>query len=92
VGANGGCVEDEGAWYEAKVEAQVPEEEGWRGRGYPSSPRKFAACINRWLRPTIFCSYVCIPSNVMWSIVEPTRWASWYISRAVSYYQDQTDC
>jgi hypothetical protein len=28
----------------------------------------------------------------MWSIVEPTCWARWYISKAVSYYQDWTDC
>jgi hypothetical protein len=27
-----GRVEDEGAWYEAEVEAQLLEEEGWRGR------------------------------------------------------------
>jgi hypothetical protein len=32
VGANGGRVEDEGAWYEAEVEAQLLEEEGWQGR------------------------------------------------------------
>jgi hypothetical protein len=32
VGVNGGRVEDEGAWYETKVEAQLLEEEGWWGR------------------------------------------------------------
>jgi hypothetical protein len=32
VGANGGRVENKGAWYEAKVEAQMLEEEGSRGR------------------------------------------------------------
>jgi hypothetical protein len=32
VGVNGGCVKEEGAWYEAEVEAQLLEEEGWRGR------------------------------------------------------------
>jgi hypothetical protein len=32
VGANGGRVEDEDVWYEAEVEAQLLEEEGWRGR------------------------------------------------------------
>jgi hypothetical protein len=36
--------------------------------------------------------YPYIPSNVMWSIVEPTCWASWYNSRVVSYYQDRTNC
>jgi hypothetical protein len=54
VGANGGRVEDEGtngahvkgegAWYEAEVEAHVLEDEGWRGRRYPLSPRKFTTC------------------------------------------------
>jgi hypothetical protein len=85
VGANGGRVgvgnngrvEDEGAWYEAEVEAQLLEDEGWRGRRYPSSSRKFTTCMNHWLRPTIFCSFVRIPSNVMWSTVEPTCWARW---------------
>jgi hypothetical protein len=47
---------------------------------------------DRWLRPTIFCSSIRIRSNVMWSIVEPTCWARWYISQAVSYYQDRMDC
>jgi hypothetical protein len=75
-GGNGARVEDEGAWYEAEVEAPLLKDKGWRGRRYPSSPRKFTACINRWLRPTIFCSSVCIPSNVMCSIVEPTCWAN----------------
>jgi hypothetical protein len=79
-GGNGAHVEDEGAWYEGEVEAQLMEEEGWRGRRYPSSPRKFTTCINRWLRPTIFCISVRIPSNVMWSIIEPMCWAYWYIS------------
>jgi hypothetical protein len=32
VGVIGGCVEDEGVWYEAEVEAQLLEEEGWRRR------------------------------------------------------------
>jgi hypothetical protein len=85
MGANGGRVKDEGAWYEAKVEAHLLEEEGLWGRRQPSSPRKFTACINRWLKPTIFCSSICIPSNVMWSIVAASWWASWYI--VVSYCQ-----
>jgi hypothetical protein len=85
-GANGRRVEDEGAWYEAEVEAQLLEDEGLRGRRNPSSPQKFIACINGQLRPTIFCISVCIPSNVVWSIVVPTCWANRYISRAVSYW------
>jgi hypothetical protein len=32
VGANSGRVEDEGAWFEAEMEAQLLEEEGWRER------------------------------------------------------------
>jgi hypothetical protein len=90
-GANGGRVKDEGTWYEAEVEARLLEDEGLRGRRHPSSLRQFTTCINRRLRATIFCNSVCIPSNVMWSIVVPTCWASRYISRAVSYYQDRTD-
>jgi hypothetical protein len=77
-GVNSGRVEDEGAWYEAEVEAQLLEDEGLRGRRYPSSPRKFTVCINYRLTPTIFCISVRIPSNVMWSIVVPTCWASRY--------------
>jgi hypothetical protein len=73
------------------VEAQLLEDEGWLGRRYPSSPRKFTACINRRLKRTIFYIFVRIPSNVMWSIIVPTCWASRYISRVVSYCQDQTD-
>jgi hypothetical protein len=95
VGANGGRVEDEGVWYEAEVGAQLLEDEGLRGRRYPLSPQKFTACINRRLRPTIFCISICIPSNVMLSIVVSTCWASWYISRAMSYCQyrnSTTDC
>jgi hypothetical protein len=92
-GANGGRVEDEGAWYEAEVEAQLLEDEGLHGRRNPLSPRKFTTCINRRrrLRPTIFCISLQISSNVMWSIVVPTCWASRYISRAVSYWQDRKD-
>jgi hypothetical protein len=32
MGANGGLVEDEGAWYEAEVETELLEEEGWWGK------------------------------------------------------------
>jgi hypothetical protein len=39
-GGNYGRVEDEGAWYEAQVEAQLLEDEGWCGRRYPSSSRE----------------------------------------------------
>jgi hypothetical protein len=46
-GVNGARVEDEGTWYEAEVEALLMEDEGWRGRRYPSSQRKFTTCINR---------------------------------------------
>jgi hypothetical protein len=36
-GVNGGCVEDDVAWYKAEVEAQLLEDEGLRGRRNPSS-------------------------------------------------------
>jgi hypothetical protein len=91
VSANGGRIEDEGAWYKAEVEAQLLGDEEWRGRRYPSLPWKFTVCINRRLRATIFCISIRISSNVMWSIVVPTCWASRYISLAVSYCQDRTD-
>jgi hypothetical protein len=51
-GANSARVEDEGAWYEAEVEPQLPEDEGWCERRYPSPPQKFIVCINHPIRPT----------------------------------------
>jgi hypothetical protein len=36
-GVNGGCVEDDVAWYKAEVEARLLEDEGLRGRRNPSS-------------------------------------------------------
>jgi hypothetical protein len=41
VGANGGRVEDEGAWYKAEMEAHLLEEEGWRGRRQAYEPHTF---------------------------------------------------
>ena len=48
----GGHVEDDGAWYERAVEAELLEDEGLRGTRAATSPRKLTPRMNLLMAST----------------------------------------